>query len=159
MLKQDRIQRLLEGAACPGGWDARYAGYFARFNRGEYYEAHDVLENLWLAERGPDRSFYQGLIQLAGAFVHLRKQAERPWHPKDGARLAPAARLLALADARLAAYPAFHRGLDLGEIRGRIAGWLAALQNTPANPWSAGDLPQLVLANGPAPDAPQPRAA
>ena len=54
--------------------DAHYLGYFACFNRGWFYEAHDVLEELWLANRtGPNYAFYKGLIQLAGAFVHLQK--------------------------------------------------------------------------------------
>ena len=97
MLKHDRILALVKGLETPRGIDPRYAGYFVCFNRGDYYEAHDVLEDLWLEEHGPDRSYYQGLIQLAGALVHLRKQAERPWHPKDGARLRPAERLLRLA--------------------------------------------------------------
>ena len=54
--------------------NAHYLGYFVCFNRGLFYEAHEVLEELWLADRhGPNGSFYKGLIQLAGAFVHLQK--------------------------------------------------------------------------------------
>src|SRR4051794_18307019 len=32
--------------------DAHYLGYFACFNEGLYYEAHDVLEEMWLPNRG-----------------------------------------------------------------------------------------------------------
>ncbi|MEO6183762.1 MAG: DUF309 domain-containing protein, partial [Verrucomicrobiota bacterium] len=50
-----------------------YLGYFELFNAQLFYESHDVLEELWLPirkEAGGD--FYKGLIQLAGAFVHLQ---------------------------------------------------------------------------------------
>ena len=32
-----------------------------------------VLEMLWLKEKGPSRDFYHGLIQIAAAFVHIQK--------------------------------------------------------------------------------------
>jgi predicted metal-dependent hydrolase len=35
-----------------GEWDPRYWGYFRTFNEGRFYEAHDVLEDLWLECRG-----------------------------------------------------------------------------------------------------------
>lgn len=65
--KSSRISVLWDGVD-PRGRDVRYAAYFHHFNRGDYYEAHDVLESLWL-ERGRQAkgaAFYQGLIQLAG---------------------------------------------------------------------------------------------
>ena len=59
--------------------DARYLGYFDCFNRELFYEAHDVLEDLWLLDRkGADGDYYKGLIQLAGAFVHLQKGRLKP---------------------------------------------------------------------------------
>src|SRR3989304_9926528 len=58
---------------------AHYLGYFDCFNRQLFYEAHDVLEEIWLADRhGPDGDFYKGLIQLAGAFVHVQKNRSGP---------------------------------------------------------------------------------
>ena len=35
--------------------DPCYQGYFRCFNEGQYYEAHDVLEHLWLGN-GRERS-------------------------------------------------------------------------------------------------------
>src|SRR5207247_8446302 len=85
--------------------DAHYLGYFQCFNRQLFYEAHDVLEELWLGDRkGPDDAFYKGLIQLAGAFVHLQKN-----------RLRPSAALLKLARANLEAYPAVHQHLTIAQ--------------------------------------------
>src|SRR5467141_2575177 len=59
--------------------DAHYLGYFQCFNLGLFYEAHDVLEELWLSDRqGTNGAFYKGLIQFAGAFVHLKRGRLRP---------------------------------------------------------------------------------
>jgi len=45
----------------------------AQFNRGEFFEQHETLERLWLAERGDIRYLYQGILQIGVAFHHLRK--------------------------------------------------------------------------------------
>ena len=41
------------------------------FNSEEFFECHDVLEELWTDIVGPEREFYQGLIQAAVALFHL----------------------------------------------------------------------------------------
>jgi len=41
------------------------------FNRHYFFEAHDVWEEIWRAERGPMRDFFKGLIHLAGGFHHF----------------------------------------------------------------------------------------
>lgn len=115
--------------------DARYLGYFECFNRGLFYEAHDVLEELWLADKhGPGGDFYKGLIQLAGAFVHLQKN-----------RLRPAASLFKLARANLRKYPAVHEHLDVGGVLASIERWLDGLESGDftANPLTAANLPKL----------------
>ena len=40
------------------------------FNRGEFFEAHEVLEDVWRAAPVPQKKFLQGLVQLAVAFHH-----------------------------------------------------------------------------------------
>jgi len=94
------------------------AGYIQCFNSGRYYEAHDVLEDLWLRQgKGhPDYHFHKGLIQLAGAFVHLRLQHLHPNHPKHGGRCAPARRLLLLSTGNLRPYPGLHHGIDVRRV-------------------------------------------
>lgn len=42
-----------------------------KFNKGEFYECHDILEDVWFEIRGQDRKFYQGLIHLAVGFYHI----------------------------------------------------------------------------------------
>jgi predicted metal-dependent hydrolase len=86
-----------------GDLDARYLAYFDCFNRQLFFEAHEVLEDLWLTNRnGPDGAFYKGLIQLAGAFVHVQKK-----------RSSPAAALLGLARDNLRKYPNVHQKLEI----------------------------------------------
>ena len=122
---------------------AHYLGYFACFNRSQFYEAHDVLEELWLADRhGPDGNFYKGLIQFAGAFVHLQKDC--PKYP----RLRPAAALFKLAQANFRPYPARHERLDLAAVHALIADGLGRLEagGFTQNPLSPATAPQLALA-------------
>lgn len=40
------------------------------FNECDFYEAHEVWEELWTEYRGPSRLFLQGLIQAAVALHH-----------------------------------------------------------------------------------------
>jgi len=117
--------------------DAHYLGYFDCFNRQFYFEAHDVLEDLWLPDRhGPNGDFYKALIQLAGAFVHLQKD-----------RLRPSAALFKLAQTNLEKYPARHERLNLELVRRLIAVWLAQLEagGFRLNPLTAANRPQLTL--------------
>ena len=48
------------------------------FNRGEFYECHDTLEELWMAEPRPVRCLYQGVLQIGVAFYHLGRSRYRP---------------------------------------------------------------------------------
>ena len=45
------------GADAASPLDPCYQGYFRCFNAGDYYEAHDVLEHLWLKD-GPAAANY-----------------------------------------------------------------------------------------------------
>jgi predicted metal-dependent hydrolase len=101
--------------------DARYLAYFHCFNQQLFYEAHDALEELWLADRsGPNGAFYKGLIQLAGAFVHVQKN-----------RSGPACALLRLARANLNKYPPSHHQLDLTAVCSLIEKWSSRLESAP----------------------------
>lgn len=137
--KSPKIAALIADCEVDGGYDPHYAGYFKCFNNQLYYEAHDVLEELWLGERkSPQAAYYQGLIQLAGAFVHLQK-----------GRLAPASRLFALALKNLSPYPATHAGLDLDAVRRLSVEHMRALEESryTENPWSP-ERPPLITLHG-----------
>ena len=43
-----------------------------QFNRGQYFECHETLEDLWKAEPGPVRKLYQGILQIGVALHHVR---------------------------------------------------------------------------------------
>ncbi|HEX8311818.1 MAG TPA: DUF309 domain-containing protein [Chthoniobacteraceae bacterium] len=124
-----------------------YQGYFTCFNEQRYYEAHDVLEHLWLQGRDENYAFFKGLIQVAGAFVHLQKQFLRPEHPKDGRRLRPAVRLFHLALANLESYRPIHLQLDLEVVHRLCVEFVEAILSADfqRNPWSPATAPELHL--------------
>src|SRR6476660_7436769 len=115
--------------------DPHYLGYFECFNQQLFYEAHDVLEELWLAQRrAPNDLFYKGLIQLAGAFVHLQKN-----------RLGPSAALFRLAHKNLSQDPATHESLRMSEVLMLIERWWADLEGSSVNPLTPANIPRLLL--------------
>ena len=134
--KSGKIAALI--ASCHGhDLSPHFLGYFECFNRELFYEAHDVLEELWLSVRkGPDDGFYKGLIQLAGAFVHLQKN-----------RLRPAGKLFELSRSYLSAYPPVHHRLDVSQVLALTADWLGRLERSAfaVNPLQAGNAPRISL--------------
>ena len=124
--KDQRISRLVEElSGAPAGSESGeiaehpcYTGFFRCWNEQRYYEAHDVLEHLWLRTKTEDANYFKGLIQAAGGFVHLQKQHARPTHPKDGRRMYPAVRLFRLAEKNLQPFaPRRHRFAVDGFLR------------------------------------------
>jgi predicted metal-dependent hydrolase len=106
-------------APCRGrGADPHYLGFFDCFNGQRYFEAHEVLEEIWLPQRrGPNGDFYKGLIQLAGAFVHVQKK-----------RRGPALALFQLAQSNLSRYPTRHQSLDVAKVLSLIVAWRGRLE-------------------------------
>lgn len=149
MKKSDRVQSFVDSLtpSTDSTWHPCYAGYFTCFNRGEYYEAHDVLEQLWLATTNDDWSYYKGLIQLAGAFVHLRHQHRHPTHRVHGRRLPPASRLFDLAAKNLTPVAPRHLGFDVTTALGLCHDKATAIRQSDytLNPWDPANLPQLNL--------------
>jgi hypothetical protein len=124
-----------------------YRAFFRCWNERRYYEAHDVLEQLWLNTKSPDADFFKGLIQAAGAFVHLQKRFEHPTHAKHSGRLPPAVRLFQLAQRNLTNFGPWHHGLDVTafcHLLSRYAAEIVASDYT-INPWSPEAAPKLEL--------------
>lgn len=48
-----------------------------QFNQQEFYACHDTLEALWMEACDPDKTFYQGILQIAVACYHL---SNRNWN-------------------------------------------------------------------------------
>lgn len=76
-----------------------------QFNRRQFFESHELWEQLWLEVDGRDRLFYKGLIQAAVALFHLNNGNAH------GAR-----KLLAGARRYLGPYGSPYLGLDLDDF-------------------------------------------
>ncbi|MCP5520319.1 MAG: DUF309 domain-containing protein [Verrucomicrobiales bacterium] len=94
-------------------------GYFDCFNRGRFFEAHDVLEEHWLDCRlAPEGNYFKALIQFAGVFVHLDKR-----------RRAPAAGLCRLALKHLRGYPSPFCHIDTDTVRAAVQDLLERIED------------------------------
>ena len=76
------------------------------FNGGNYFDAHEVWEELWSEYYLKDREFIQGLIQLAVCFVHLQNGNI------NGARS-----LLNKSTKKLYKFPHDHRNINLKKLK------------------------------------------
>ena len=107
------------------------------FNRGEFFDAHEVLEDVWRAAPDEEKKFLQGLIQVAVGLHHYSTGN------KVGARS-----LLARADRNLSSYPEGLQGVKLAPLRARLAEWILALDNDHKAP----PLPRIEIANDSKPE-------
>jgi hypothetical protein len=124
-----------------------YRAFFHCWNEQHYYEAHDVLEQLWLKTKSPDADYFKGLIQAAGAFVHLQKRFEHPSHAKHSKRLPPAVRLFRLAERNLSRFGPLHHRLDVAafcQLLREYADRIVA-SDYKTSPWSPETAPKLNL--------------
>jgi predicted metal-dependent hydrolase len=89
----------------------------AHFNAREFFEAHEIWEELWLRTPEPDKTFLQGLIQIAAAFHHYGRGNVR------GTKS-----LLAAGVAKLGGFPGNHRGIALVALRTEAQEWMEILE-------------------------------
>jgi predicted metal-dependent hydrolase len=78
---------------------------------GEFFDAHEELEDEWRDAPEGERDFLQGLVHVAVAWLH----AERANRPGCVRQLEKAAR-------RLGPYAPAHRGVDLAVVLMDVAG-------------------------------------
>jgi uncharacterized protein len=156
MSKGERISQFVESLAGTTGEPKSgrlaehpyYRAFFQCWNEQRYYEAHDVLEQVWLHNpiSAEDAQYFKGLIQAAGAFVHLQKHYEHPTHPKHGKRLAPAVRLFQLAEKNLAPAGPLRHDLDVAQFRQMLSRYCGAVDAEHGkNPWSPENAPKVSL--------------
>jgi uncharacterized protein len=81
------------------------AAGLAAIRRGEYFAAHEELEDAWRAAPPEERDFYQGLVHVAVA-----------WYQAGRANRAGCERQLEKASRRLGSFAPEHRGVDLRSI-------------------------------------------
>ncbi len=83
-------------------YEPLYLAGIVHFNDCDYFESHEVWEELWTDYRGPSRKFYQGLIQAAVALYHF-----------GNGNLRGARKLHTSVHGYLEAYAPQHLGLDI----------------------------------------------
>lgn len=106
------------------------------FNAREFFEAHEVWEEIWLVEAEPEKTFLQGLIQLAAAFHHYSR-----------GNPAGAESLLASGIVKLSRFSEHHRGLEIGDLRASAKEWARALGA--GQMLAAHNLPKITLRSTP----------
>jgi predicted metal-dependent hydrolase len=102
------------------------------FHSGAFFEAHEHWESVWLAAQAPEKTFLQGLIQVAAAFHHFQRS-----------NYAGAISLLRSALCRLDAYPEAFAGVAVAPLRATVHLWLGTLETPPRSPLPP--LPQLEI--------------
>ncbi len=93
----------------------RYREGIRLFNHGEFFDAHEVLEDVWRAAPETEKRFLQGLIQVAVALHH---------HSKGN--LIGARSLMGRAAKNLSVYPEQFGGIQLGPLRQSLTLWQEA---------------------------------
>ena len=86
-------------------YDPRYLKGIEYFNDCDFFEAHDEWEELWQDYSGSDRTFYQGLIQVAVCLHHF-----------GNGNIRGSKKLYESCRKYLEKYLPFHRGLDLQKL-------------------------------------------
>ncbi|MEA5502715.1 DUF309 domain-containing protein [Halotia wernerae UHCC 0503] len=115
-----------------------------QFNLGQFYDCHDTLEALWIEASEPEKSFYQGVLQIAVALYHL---GNRNWR---GAVI-----LLGEGSNRLRRYPSSYSGIDVDKLLDQSTNLLKILQQTGADKITTGEidvnqalpLPRIAITN------------
>jgi len=92
-----------------GGQDALERG-LELIRAGEWFSAHEELEDAWRAAAEPERDFLQGLVHVAVA-----------WYQAGRGNRVGCERQLAKAMRRLAGYGPAHRGVDVTAVLGSVA--------------------------------------
>jgi predicted metal-dependent hydrolase len=93
----------------------------ALFNRANFLDAHEALEDIWRAAPGPEKKFLQGLIQVAVALYH-----------HGNGNVIGARSVLRRGFRNLSRYPEGFGGIHLAGLLNSISDWQRALdEGTP----------------------------
>jgi predicted metal-dependent hydrolase len=109
---------LLEGLRC--------------YHSGAFFECHEHWELVWLAAQEPEKTFLQGLIQVAASFHHFQR-----------GNCVGTISLLRAALRRLDKYPEVFAGIVVAPLRVAVRSWIEALETIPQSP--PPPFPQLQL--------------
>lgn len=100
----------------PSFWTA-----IAQFNQRQFYACHDTLEEIWMEAVTPEKSFYQGILQIAVALYHL---GNRNWQGT--------VTLLGAGTQRLSAFQPDYGDVDVATLMHDAVSLLKTLQEAGA---------------------------
>ena len=93
------------------------------YRSGQFFEAHEHWESVWLKLDEPEKSFLQALIQVTAAFHHYQR-----------GNLVGTESLLRRALRRLEVCPAKFGGIAVEPLRDEVRAWVKALEDGKAVP-------------------------
>ena len=99
-----------------------------KFNAGEYYAQHDLLESLWMQTESPVRDLYRAILQVGVAYYQIKRGNRRG-----------ALKMLLRGQHWLARLPDVCQGVDVRGLRDDAAQVRAALERLPTDDLSAFD--------------------
>lgn len=109
-----------------------YLHGIALFNQGKFFDAHEVLEDVWRAAPHEEKKIWQGLIQVAVALHHY-----------STGNLVGMRSVLVRAMKNLSRHPRNFHGVEVSRLLQSLTDWLQAFDdNQPLPP-----LPQIDLVN------------
>jgi predicted metal-dependent hydrolase len=85
---------------------------------GDYFAAHEELEDVWRAAEPAERDFFQGLVHVAVA-----------WYQAGRGNGVGCERQLEKAERRLRPYAPVHRGVDVESVLTSVAGAAALVRD------------------------------
>jgi hypothetical protein len=89
----------------------------AQFNQRQFYACHDTLEEIWMEAIDPEKTFYQGILQIAVGLYHL---GNRNWQG--------AVTLLGAGTQRLSAFQPDYGDVDVVTLMHDAVSLLKAIQ-------------------------------
>ncbi|MEI6445500.1 MAG: DUF309 domain-containing protein [Nostocales cyanobacterium ELA583] len=99
------------------------------FNAGQFYACHDILEALWIDSIEPDKTFYQGILQIAVGLYHLGN------HNRRGAMI-----LLGEGSNRLRRYLPDYGSINVEKLFTQSVNLLKTLQQESLEPMANSEL-------------------
>ncbi|MBE9055686.1 DUF309 domain-containing protein [Sphaerospermopsis sp. LEGE 08334] len=100
-----------------------------QFNSGQFYACHDTLEALWIEATEPEKTLYQGILQIAVALYHLGNGNIR------GAMI-----LLGEGSNRLRRYSDYDCGINVEKLLLESVEFLKAIQQVDIEKIAGGDV-------------------
>lgn len=92
---------------------AAFSRGIRQFNSHQFWHSHESWEAIWLTAPEPDKTFLQGIIQIAAGFYHHQKN-----------NYAGMRSLMRRGLAKVEQFPADYRGLHLEGLRRAVREWL-----------------------------------